>query len=264
MNNRIAAAAVIVIVAALTLLFVKNTIDSQNAPVKDDTQSTVRTVKPDKKSDKPDEKAQNGTQTDNETKKDDNTDSNDENKPKPDVKTDTKSDEKAESKTDKRSDKNTDKNTDKNDAKSDKKKSDSSKPAAVANYPLAVSALGEVSQKVQTTRVSFVACGDNIVHSTVLADAKDLAAGTDKEYNFIPMFSNVADIIKDADIAYINQESPFGGPEKGYSGYPMFNSPDQVGYDLMELGFDIVNLANNHMLDSGTSGYERTVEFWKK
>ena len=264
MNNRIAAAAVIVIVAALTLLFVKNTIDSQNAPVKDDTQSTVRTVKPDKKSDKPDEKAQNGTQTGNETKKDDNTDSNDENKPKPDVKTDTKSDEKAESKTDKKSDKNTDKNTDKNDAKNDKKKSDSSKPAAVANYPLAVSALGEVSQKVQTMRVSFVACGDNIVHSTVLADAKDLAAGTDKEYNFIPMFSNVADIIKDADIAYINQESPFGGPEKGYSGYPMFNSPDQVGYDLMELGFDIVNLANNHMLDSGTSGYERTVEFWKK
>lgn len=112
-------------------------------------------------------------------------------------------------------------------------------------------------------RISFIACGDNIVHSTILADAKDKAQGTDQEYEFTGMFENVADIIKDADLAYINQESPFGGPDRAYTGYPRFSSPDQVGFDLMELGFDIINLANNHMLDAGTTAYARTIDFWE-
>ncbi len=136
-------------------------------------------------------------------------------------------------------------------------------PSAIDNKKLETSKADLPSGLPETKRVSFVACGDIIVHSTVLADSVDLAKGTEKEYNFVPMFENVADIIKDADIAYVNQESPYGGTYRAYSGYPMFNTPDQEGYDLMELGFDIINLANNHMLDCGTKGYERTVEFWK-
>lgn len=123
---------------------------------------------------------------------------------------------------------------------------------------------GVVSEKPPFQKISFVAVGDNIVHSSVYTDAKELAQGTDKEYNFVPMFENVADIISGADIAYINQESPFAGKEKTYSGYPMFNSPDQVGYDLMEIGFDVINLANNHMLDRYAAGYKRTIDFWKE
>lgn len=120
------------------------------------------------------------------------------------------------------------------------------------------------SQKPPFNKVSFIAVGDNIVHSTVLADAADNAKGTDEEYDFKPAFENVADIIAGADLAYINQESPFAGKERSYTGYPMFNSPDKVGYDLMELGFDIINLANNHMLDRYAAGYKRTVDFWKQ
>ena len=120
----------------------------------------------------------------------------------------------------------------------------------------------EPMEKVPTSVVSFVACGDNLVHSTVYSDAKTLAQGTTKEYNFLPMYENVLDIIEGADIAFINQETPFGGPSRPISGYPLFNTPDQVGYDIAELGFDVVGLANNHMLDSTSAGYERTIEFW--
>lgn len=112
-------------------------------------------------------------------------------------------------------------------------------------------------------RLSFVAVGDNIIHSSIYSDAMDLAAGTGQEYNFLPIYENVADIIKEADLAYVNQEAPIAGKERTISGYPMFNSPDQVGYDLIELGFDIVNLANNHMLDRYAAGYQRTIDFWK-
>lgn len=113
-------------------------------------------------------------------------------------------------------------------------------------------------------KVTVAAVGDNIVHSSVLSDAADNAAGTDKEYDFVPMFENVIDVIEAADLAYINQESPIAGKESmGYTGYPMFNSPEQVGYDLRDMGFDIVNIANNHMLDRYTSGYQKTIDFWK-
>ena len=122
--------------------------------------------------------------------------------------------------------------------------------------------LQTAAEKIHTEKVSFIACGDNLIHSTVYSDAKTLAEGTDKRYNFIPMYDNVADIIKDADIAFINQESPFAGDIKPISGYPLFNSPDEVGYDLVELGFDVIGISNNHMLDSTTAGYKRTIEFW--
>lgn len=117
-------------------------------------------------------------------------------------------------------------------------------------------------EKLPVRTVTFVACGDNLIHSTVFADAKTLAEGTGKEYNFLPMYENVADIIQKADLAFINQETPFGGTSRPYSGYPLFNTPDQMGEDLVALGFDIIGLANNHMLDSTAKGYERTIDFW--
>ena len=122
---------------------------------------------------------------------------------------------------------------------------------------------GEISNPPKFQRVSFVAVGDNIVHGSVYTDAIENGKKTGKEYDFIPMYENVSDIIKEADLAYINQESPFAGKNKTISGYPMFNSPDQVGYDLIEIGFDIINLANNHMLDRYAYGYQRTIDFWK-
>lgn len=121
----------------------------------------------------------------------------------------------------------------------------------------------EPAAPIKTSRASFVACGDNLVHSSVYTDAKKLASGTGKEYNFLPMYDNVTDIIEGADIAFINQETPFGGDVKPISGYPMFNTPDQMGYDIIELGFDVVGIANNHMLDSYAAGYKRTIEFWE-
>jgi len=109
------------------------------------------------------------------------------------------------------------------------------------------------SEKPETKSVSFAAVGDMIVHSTVLADARDNASGTDKEYVFSTMFDKVADVIEQADFAYINQEAPIAGKSRGYSGYPLFNAPEQVVLDLKEAGFNIFNIANNHMLDKHTS-----------
>lgn len=112
-------------------------------------------------------------------------------------------------------------------------------------------------------RVSFTACGDNIIYYGNVRDAKSLAVQGGREYNFKPMFSNISHLIEAADISFINQETLMAGEGYSISYYPCFNSPQDLGYDLRELGYDVVNIANNHMLDKGSDGLKATIDFWK-
>lgn len=115
----------------------------------------------------------------------------------------------------------------------------------------------------EVIRISFAAVGDNLVHPCIYIDARNRAVAGGRAYNFKPAFRDVAPIIAEADFAFINQETPMAGEFFGYSGYPRFNSPQDLGYDLVELGFDIIGLANNHMLDKGAAGYAGTAAFAK-
>lgn len=111
------------------------------------------------------------------------------------------------------------------------------------------------------TRITFAAAGDNIPHDSVIETARKDATGS-AEYDFSKIYAGVADLISSADIAFVNQESPVGGDDLGVSGYPSFNAPRaQVEY-LIELGFDVFNIANNHMLDKGAKGYTNTVDYF--
>lgn len=109
--------------------------------------------------------------------------------------------------------------------------------------------------------ISFLAAGDGLVHPNIYLDAQ-LRGNAEKEYDFLPMLADVREYIEAADIAFINQETVMAGEEYGYSGYPMFNCPRQLGLDLVATGFDIINIANNHMLDMGTAGLADTMDFW--
>ena len=136
-----------------------------------------------------------------------------------------------------------------------------------------VGADNEIETASTERRLTFVAAGDNIMHASILAEARanaDAAVAVGQDYGnyyFDEMYAPVTDIFQNADIAFVNQESPIAGADFGISGHPNFNSPEEVGHTLQNLGFDIVNIANNHMLDMDTkyrgTGYKRTVEFWK-
>lgn len=110
--------------------------------------------------------------------------------------------------------------------------------------------------------ISFAGCGDNIMYYGSNRDAKKSAIEGGREYNYAPFYENVRHIIEGADIAFINQETPMAGEDFGYDDHPRFNTPRDLAYDLIETGFDVVNLATNHMLDAGTSGLEETIKFW--
>ena len=46
-----------------------------------------------------------------------------------------------------------------------------------------------------------------------------------------------------------------------YSGFPRFSSPHELAAALKDAGFNIVTTANNHSLDRGARGVERTLDF---
>lgn len=127
---------------------------------------------------------------------------------------------------------------------------------------------GDTTKTVETAepvsnenRVTFLAAGDNIIHEQVYIDAKNHAKGNE-EYDFVSMYDNIREFIESADIAFVNQETPLGGDELGISGYPNFNGPQAAGEALVEVGFDVVNIATNHMLDKREAGLKGSIDFW--
>lgn len=118
----------------------------------------------------------------------------------------------------------------------------------------------------ETYSMSLIAVGDALLHPTVYKAAatssKDEKGYT--KYDFNNIFSYIKEIVKDYDLAYYNQETIIGGKNLGLSGYPTFNSPDEIGSDLVKMGFNLVSTANNHSMDKGTRAITYSVDFWKK
>ena len=57
-----------------------------------------------------------------------------------------------------------------------------------------------------------------------------------------------------------NLETVTAGKERGYTGYPLFNTPDEYIEALKYSGFDLLVTANNHSLDKGKKGLLRTIK----
>ncbi len=103
--------------------------------------------------------------------------------------------------------------------------------------------------------VTMVFAGDVMHHMPQLYAAYEPSTG---DLDYFPPFRYLKPYIKDADWATANLETVFGG--KPYSGYPRFSAPDELFDALKDCGFDFLQLANNHILDRGSAGLERTVE----
>ena len=118
----------------------------------------------------------------------------------------------------------------------------------------------EVTDVIDTKKsMSIVMVGDALIHESIYKDAYIC----DNNYDFMSMFTDIGEMIKDYDLRYYNQETIIGGKDLGLSNYPLFNSPDEIGIDLVKTGFNMVSLANNHSMDKGVRGLEYSVNFWK-
>lgn len=105
----------------------------------------------------------------------------------------------------------------------------------------------------QEKKVSLLFAGDAMQHQRQL----DAAKTSDGQYDYSSYYQHIKDQIQEADIAVVNLETTL--PGKKYSGYPLFGSPDSFAFALKDAGFDVFLTANNHCVDKGKQGLERTI-----
>lgn len=101
---------------------------------------------------------------------------------------------------------------------------------------------------IRISAVGDILCGDEM-----LEDAKE-----DNKYDFTYMFSNIANLLDNSDIALGTMETNF--TNKPYSGYGNRNSPIEFAEAVKNSGIDLVSISTNHNLDYGKEGLKQTKE----
>ena len=102
-------------------------------------------------------------------------------------------------------------------------------------------------------RLTLLFVGDLMQHRAQIEAART----ADGSHNYTDCFALVKAEIEAADVAIGNLEVTLGG--KPYSGYPAFSAPDEYLLAIRDAGFDVLLTANNHCLDRGRRGLERTI-----
>lgn len=108
--------------------------------------------------------------------------------------------------------------------------------------------------------ITLMAVGDNLMHLGVVYTGKQ----TDGSFDYSFLYESISSFLENADIKIINQETILAGNERGFSGYPYFNSPTEVGDAIAQAGFNVVLHASNHAADQGTEGLIACADFWDK
>lgn len=114
---------------------------------------------------------------------------------------------------------------------------------------------------------TLTAVGDALCHESIYQYFK-----TKDGYDFTSLFSKYK-LNKD-NLNYVNVESIIGGKELGLAGsisklegntyQAHFNSPEEFGDVLVKQGFNLMSLANNHVLDMDESGVINSLKYWSK
>ncbi len=113
----------------------------------------------------------------------------------------------------------------------------------------------------RTAQLAFT--GDTLAHRGVVAQAQTNAsldgAPDGANYDFAPMFVEVAEIIAGADLAICHLETPLSSDNTNLSGYPTFNVPGEMAVGLKAAGYDGCTFASNHSLDRRPEGVAETL-----
>lgn len=117
----------------------------------------------------------------------------------------------------------------------------------------------EEESRPEDKKITLMMVGDNLMHMGIVNTGKK----KDGTYDYSFLFESISEYLSYADIKMINQETIFGGNSLGFSGYPRFNSPTEVGDAIAEAGFNVVLHASNHCADQGIAGISHCIDFWK-
>jgi poly-gamma-glutamate synthesis protein (capsule biosynthesis protein) len=107
---------------------------------------------------------------------------------------------------------------------------------------------------VEVASVRLVAVGDILMHQDVKRSAQASCDGLQS------LWADVTPLLRGADIAFANLETPVA-PATGRPGAPFqFNAPAALPAALKASGFTVLATANNHAYDQGVKGVAETLE----
>ena len=112
-----------------------------------------------------------------------------------------------------------------------------------------------VSFSQDTTKLSLLFFGDVMQHDSQIAAAYDLSS---KKHDYHSSFQYIKKYFSSADLVIGNLELTLAGPP--FTGYPQFSAPDELLVALKDAGADVLVTANNHCVDKGRKGLERTIK----
>ncbi|SOC55091.1 CapA family protein [Ornithinimicrobium cerasi] len=108
--------------------------------------------------------------------------------------------------------------------------------------------------------ITLAATGDILTHSRVNVTANRNAGGGEGDYDYTPMYAEVAPLLGAADLTLCHMETPLS-PDNTNLSVPdvlVFNTPHQMADALAGAGVDGCDFASNHTMDLGLGGLEDT------
>jgi len=112
----------------------------------------------------------------------------------------------------------------------------------------------------ESTTIRLMFGGDVLMHSPLWRQAARNARDAGRDgLDFRPMFDDVRDLLRSADLVVCHLETPVAPPGERLSTYPLFGVPREVVPALADAGFGHCSTASNHVLDRGTAGIEATM-----
>lgn len=111
----------------------------------------------------------------------------------------------------------------------------------------------------QETSARIMANGDLLYHDIIYISAKK----SDGTYDFHENFEYVKPWLKQADLVLGDFEGTVN-KDHYLAGYPLFNAPGEVMDAIKDAGYQVLDLAHNHILDSRLEGVISTAEAIEK
>lgn len=115
------------------------------------------------------------------------------------------------------------------------------------------------TEEVPQGTLKLVATGSFAAYDSVNQNAKNGSA-----YNYTPLMDDLKPVFESADVSLCDQETMGGGADKGVSGYPDFNAPNEWNKALAEVGCNVIDLASIHTNDKGQSAVNNVLDFYAK
>lgn len=109
-------------------------------------------------------------------------------------------------------------------------------------------------EHVNTVTSALAVGGDIVMHTGLNGEAMG-----DTGYDYVPIFGILKDFIASADYSVCSLVTTFA-EGANYTAYPLFKSPTDLAASIAQVGFNLVNTATSHCVDSFKDGIDYTLD----